>query len=283
MPNIFNFISSLADDKSKSKQLSQLTKKLNWHKKSLSLYSPEGSEVGFVAAMDQFLEFISTYDDVSTYAAFEKAQNFAQYQTFFSPYFLRLAWEMEEKTYDLMMASRLEPGQKLKDIMGDTTKNVYCRISDTFKLIDFSNCHKFALLGCGKVPVSLFSLHDQTEIPSLVGIDNLPEAVGKANILVDKFSLNRISIIRDDASTLDMSAFDVIYWGQFAAPRKAIMENILATAGKNCTIILRDPFLTGTLGFESVMPYLDKGFKICAQSEEQPGRFMLKHYILRLK
>lgn len=60
------------------------------------------------------------------------------------------------------------------------------------------------------------------------------------------------------------------------------MHRILETARLDTTIILREPFAAGILLFERTRPLLDPRFMVVAESEAFPGRFMLKHVILRL-
>ncbi len=266
----------------RGRALAQLKKQVEYHRQQLSRFSPDGSEEGFASAMDGFLEFIHTYPHRDVYLDFERSPQFIQYQQFFLPYMLRLAWQMEDLTFADMISQDLDSEQKLGDIHAIHTKHSYARIEDAVNLADLSNCQSYVMLGCGKVPSSMFYVHDWTDIPRIVGVDNNEEAVIKATQICRKFGLDRISIEQADAGSFDLSSFDAIYWGQFCTPRKKVMENIIKTAKKNCKIILREPFHTGTLGTESILPSLDPRLEICGESEDLIGRFMLKHYILRL-
>ncbi len=239
------------------------------------------NETAFISAVHQFLTFIRTYKDKKTFADFERSSLFLSYQRFFQPVVLRFTWLMEEKTFAYMIGRTLAGEQKLGDILGPHTRGAYERVSDLLQLVDFSRCESYAMMGCGKVPASLFYLHDWTSIPSLTGIERDPQALTMASQLVNSFELERIKIVEGDAANFDYGAFDVINWDPFATPRLAIMEQLAATARPDAVIILRDPFLTGTLAMESMLGLLDSRFHICAESEAYPGRFMLKHYILK--
>ncbi|MGH9550309.1 MAG: hypothetical protein ACRD3W_13085, partial [Terriglobales bacterium] len=178
----------------------------------------------------------------------------------------------------------LKPGQKLGDILGTHSWDAYSRMADVLKLVDFSSCKSYIIAGCGKLPASLFYLHDFTNVPRLVGIDNDRAAFEGACEIVNHFGLqDRIEIRHADGADFDYSEFDVIYWGPFANPRLKVMESLLATAKKDSVIILRDPFHTGTLSNDRVLESLDARFEVCSVSSEHPGRFMLKHYILKLR
>lgn len=71
---------------------------------------------------------------------------------------------------------------------------------------------------------------------------------------------------------LDLSAF--------LAPRRKIMERIAQTAREGATIILRDPFFTGTLLFERVGDALPPRLKTVRVLPRTRGRFMLEYRIL---
>ena len=150
------------------------------------------------------------------------------------------------------------------------------------RMVDFSVCRSFVMTGCGKLPASLFFMFDKTSVPDLLGVDIDAQAVAMARELVAKWRLDRIRIEQRDAAQISYAPYDLVYWDPFATPRRNIMHRILETAHPDVTIILRDPFATGTLLMEPVLPYLDSRFVVTDESEGFPGRFRFKHYILRL-
>ncbi len=209
-----------------------------------------GDTQKFVEGMNDYLAFISTYNDGVAYDTFEIGPAFSEYHEFFLRATLELAWRMEEQAFAEIMEASLEPWQKMKDVVSTCVRGAYTRMEELPSLVDFSQFRSIVMLGCGKVPSGLFYLYDQTPIPAIVGIDNLPQASGRLNALLRKFNLDRVRVIEADAATLDYSYFDAIYFGPFAAPRKDVMKRIRATARPNATVILRDPILTGSLGLE---------------------------------
>jgi hypothetical protein len=237
---------------------------------------------GFTVAMEDFLGFISRYEDKDAYTAFETGGPIQEFRSFFAPCVLRFAWTMEGRTY-AELASKMRPGAKVGPHLGPSTWGSYARMEDAVKLVDLSTCRRLVVMGSGRAPCSLFYLHDWTDVPCLVGIDRDQESLAMSRQLVEGFGLDRVRIVEADAAELDYSEFEVIYWGPFAQPRRKIMERLLATAGPASVVILRDPFLTGTLLFEPIAASLDPRLVICVESVGYPGRFMLKHYVLRLK
>jgi hypothetical protein len=244
-----------------------------------------GDTQKFVEAMGDYLSFITSYNDEVAYDTFEIGPAFPEYHEFFLRATLELAWRMEEKAFDEIMEATLEPWQKMKDVVSTCVRGAYTRMEELPSLVDFSQFRSIVMLGCGKVPSGLFYLYDQTPIPAIVGIDNLPQAVDDSNALLRKFNLDRVRVIEADATTLDYSYFDAIYFGPFATPRKDVMKRIRATARPNATVILRDPVLTGSLGLEKVLPYMEPAFTLLRSGDatKYRGRFMLRHHILKVR
>jgi SAM-dependent methyltransferase len=100
----------------------------------------------------------------------------------------------------------------------------------TLKLVDFSTCRRFLVMGCGRVPATLFHLHDRTDIECLVGIDRDPQSLALARQLGDRFGLRRIRIVEADAGNMNYAGFDIICWAPFALLRRKIMARVAATA-----------------------------------------------------
>lgn len=256
---------------------------LDYHRQRLEKFSLDYCGPDLVEAAQGLLNFMHEFEDQEAYAEFERGPKFLDYHNCFAPRVLRFAWAMEDRTFQEMMALDLRPSQKLGDILGPHSWDAYSRMADVLKLVDFSACKKYVIAGCGKLPASLFYLHDWTDVPHLVGIDNDQEAVVCAKRIVEHFNLSRITIEQADAVDFDYGEFDVIYWGPFANPRSKVMQRLLSTAKPESIIILRDPFFTGTLANEGILSSLDPAFEICKESGEHPGRFMLKHYVLKLR
>jgi hypothetical protein len=237
----------------------------------------------FLATMEEFLRFIGTYEDKAAYAAFEATGPLLEFRSFFAPCVLRFTWVMESRTFTELASKMTSGGQKVGPQLDRSTWGSYARMEDAVKLVDFSTCRRLVVMGCGRAPCSLFYLHDWTEVECLVGIDRDRQSLELAQQLVDGFGLRRVRIVEADACELDYGEFDVIYWGPFAMPRRNVMEQVVATARSDSVVILRDPFFTGTLLFEPMAGSLNPRLTICADSAAFPGRFVLKHYVLRFK
>ena len=277
--------SAPAKSESLKKRVKWLLNSLEDLKQRIEPPLESGDTEKFVAAMSDYLAFTSTYDDEVAYDTFELGPAFPEYHKFFLRATLELAWRMEEQAFSELMAASLEPWQKMKDVISTCVRGAYTRMEELPSLVDFLQFRSIVMLGCGKVPSGLFYLYDQTPVPAIVGIDNLPEAVSDSNALLRKFNLDRVRVIEADATKLDYSYFDAIYFGPFAAPRMEVMKRIRATARANATIILRDPIHTGSLGLEKVLPFMEPAFSLIKSGDPQKyrGRFMLRHHVLKLR
>ncbi|HNB24648.1 MAG TPA: class I SAM-dependent methyltransferase [Candidatus Melainabacteria bacterium] len=242
-----------------------------------------GNTEEFVLVMQNYLAFIAAYTDTVAYDAFELGPAYPEYLKFFHRASLEFAWRMEEKAFSEIVEAELQPWQRMKEVVSECIAGSYARMEELPSLVDFSQIRSIVVLGCGKVPASLFYLQDQTNVPAIVGIDNLQEAVDCANALVSRFKLDRVRVLNADASKLDYSFFDAIYFGPFATPRIEVMKQIRSTARPNATIILREPQFTGTLAFERVLPYMQPAFNLLKAGDPKKylGRFMMRHYVLR--
>jgi hypothetical protein len=246
------------------------------------LVSTDGNEAEFASAMQEFLDFLRGYKDLARFVALTQTPYVEEFRADLAPLVLRFTWLQETRAHARIMARHNGSAPVMEGWVDASIRGQYARMEELLGLVDFSACRRYVLMGSGKVPASLFFLHDRTTVARLVGIDRDAGTVRAARELVAHCGLDRIHIEQADAAAFDYGPYDVIYWDPFANPRRKVMERLLATARPGAVIILRDPFLAGTLLFESVMPYLDPRFLVGADSEAYPGRYMLKHYILQL-
>ncbi len=265
------------------KRVKWLLSQLEQHRERIEPALNSGDNEAFVSAMKSFQAFTAAYSDIVAYDAFEIGPAFTEYHEFFLRATLQFAWRMEERAIEEVMEASLKKGDKLKSLVGECVRGAYTRMEELPTLVDFSQFRSIVVLGCGKFPSSLFYLQDETAIPAIVGVDNDRDAAQCANALIRKFNLDRVRVIEADAATLNYSYFDAIYFGPFASPRKDVMKRIRATVRGNATIILRDPVLTGSLGLEKVLPFMEPAFTLLRSGDpiNNRGRFMLRHYILK--
>lgn len=100
--------------------------------------------------------------------------------------------------------------------------------------------HRRALfIGSGPFPISAFWLHRYLGI-TVDGLDLSSDAVERSRALIAKLHLDgAINIIHEDSPHYDVSAYDVIIIALLAKPKKAILDNIYASAKPDCEVICR--------------------------------------------
>jgi hypothetical protein len=235
----------------------------------------------FTVAMNEFLEFIRTVDDREAYAELEAGGQVDRYRAFLGPLVLRFIWAMERVGHAQAVARSRWPGGSTP-LVEAPAWGAYTHMGQSLEGIALGACRQFAMVGCGPLPDSLLYMEEHTDIESLVGIERDPKALGMARELVAAFGLERIRIVEGEGERIDYGEFDLICPSVFVTPRLATLERIAATAREGVRVILREPFYTGTLLFEPVLDVLPPPLEVIADSRSEPGRLMLKRYVLGL-
>jgi hypothetical protein len=69
-------------------------------------------------------------------------------------------------------------------------------MAEVLGLADFAACRRFIMTGCGRVPASLFHLHDWTDVGCPVGVERAPglRPVGGASGYPGRFMLRHLAL-----------------------------------------------------------------------------------------
>lgn len=232
-----------------------------------------------VGATEALLEFVRTYDDREAFDALREEGGLASYRDAFGPAVLAFTVERELEARAQLVAHAAA---------GETERPAEHRwgaapgMRVALKLFDPNSCRRLAMVGCGPFPDSLLCLHDETVVPELVGFDRDPASAAAAAELVRTLGLGRISIERADARELDYSGFDAVCCSVFAEPRAAILARAAQTADAGTVVLVREPFFTGRLLFESVLDESPDGLEPLAHASGR-GPFMLGYHALRVR
>ena len=172
-----------------------------------------------------------------------------------------------------IVADEIAETQRLLEHVGDIAvsfKNVasaaglphYDRVADLFNHVDFSNCHRFVSVGCGRLPSTNFQIHDNTEVPEIIGIDILPEAIDVASKLATKLGFPRIRMELEDGRRYDYGQAQIVFVANIVAPKSDVLCQIADTATEDVQIILREPFSLGRLWAESGERVIDPRLEV---------------------
>lgn len=230
--------------------------------------------------MAGFLGFIRTYQDAEAYAALERTGEVAELRRFFGPRVTSFTASIERRKREEVLA---HPRQ-LETLLATNPWGAYAGLVQAVPSLGLTSSRRLAMIGCGPLPDSLVCLHRHTEVERLIGFDRDPGSSVLAQELIDGLGLDRIRITSGDGEELDYRDFDVVCPTVFAVPRRAVVERIARTARPGATVIVRDPFFTGTLLFERVLDALPAQLERCAEAPSRAGRFMLgRRHVLKVR
>jgi len=266
-----------------TERVAWLQSRLDAFRKKLSVDTPSRDDPEFTNAMGEFLDFIRIYEDTKAFDVLAATGNLAEYRSVFGPAVLRFIESIESRLFSELMSKQSPRADKMSTLLGENRWGAYNGMQETFRLFDHSSCRRFLLIGCGPVPDSLFYLHDNTEVESIVGVDKNAEAVRMANLLVAKYKLGkRIRIEENDACEIDCRDYDIICCSAFITPRRKSLARIVSTAKPGSMVIVRDPAFMGTLLFERMLEAIPPQLELLAESPTARGKFMLKYHIFRV-
>jgi hypothetical protein len=164
-----------------------------------------------------------------------------------------------------LLQLNLEAPVSFTDVASENSLRLYSRIDEVFDHVDFSNRSRVVIVGCGRRPFTIFRIHDRTDIPDIVGLDILREAIATARKLADRLGYARASFEHHDGCSYDYGEAEIVYVANMASPKAAIVSRIAETAPDDVQLIVREPFSLGRLMAESVERALDPRLEIVAR------------------
>jgi len=165
------------------------------------------------------------------------------------------------------------------DVAGEAALTAYHRVRDMFDRVDFRSCRRFVMVGCGQLPVTVFHVHDRTDVPELVALDILSEAIGTVEELVERMGLTRVTAELRDGVSHDFSRAQVVYVANMVSPKRAILSRIADTAPGDVQIIVREPYALGRLWAEAGELDLDPRLEITGRGGG--SRYLSRDVFLR--
>jgi hypothetical protein len=146
---------------------------------------------------------------------------------------------------------------------------VYNRAGDMFGHLDFRNCRRVVLVGCGWVPVTLFYFSDNTDVSELVGLDVNPDAIAAANELARHLGYGRVTAELQNGASYNYGETPIVYVVGMTSPKAAVLSRIADTAPDNVQVIVGEPYSLGLLWGEALGPTLDPRFEVIARGPER--------------
>ena len=154
--------------------------------------------------------------------------------------------------------------------MAPTSFVDYNRSDDMFEKLNFRDCRLLAMVGCGRIPFTIFNVHDKTKIPEIIGLDILPEAINTASRLVSRLGYGRVRFELRDGRSYDYGQTQIVYVAAIVSPKSAVMSRIADTAPDDVQIVVREPFSLARLWLESIEHSLDPRLEITSMGPKSP-------------
>ena len=147
-----------------------------------------------------------------------------------------------------------------------SSKDAYRCLDEVFDHVDFRNCRRAVMVGCGGRPFTMFRIHDQTAVPEIVGLDIVPEAVDTANKLAAELGYGRMHAELCDGCDYDYSNAQMVYVASMVSPKAAVVARIADTASDDVQIVLWEPYSLGRLWAESAERTLDPRLEVTGRT-----------------
>jgi hypothetical protein len=163
----------------------------------------------------------------------------------------------------------------------DFMRNAYARVDGMFEHVDFANCRRFVMVGCGPLPVTILHVVRRTRVPEAIGLDVDDEALALAGRLMSQLGIRRVRIIARNGLAYDFKDADVVYVANMVVSKTGVLERIADTARAGSQVIVRDPVAMGHLLAESSEGTLDSRFAVIAEGAADP-QFLSRDRYLRL-
>jgi hypothetical protein len=155
------------------------------------------------------------------------------------------------------------------EVASPRTMVTYNRVSEMFAAVDFSKCQRLVMVGCGRVPAAIFHVHDRTDIPDIVGLDILREAVSGARSLLTQLGYARATAVVCDGASYDYAGAQIVVIANMVSPKAEVVSRVADTGPAEVRVVVRDPLSLGRLWSDSVERALDPRFEIIGKGEGQ--------------
>lgn len=149
-----------------------------------------------------------------------------------------------------LSAQRFEKPVLFKDVASAYGIEVYRHLGTMVDFVDFRDCRRVVMVGCGRVPYTSFRIHDHADV-EIIGLDTDPDAVKAANALADQLGYTRFRAEVGDGRSYDYSHAQAVFATAFVAGKAAMLSRIADTAPENIQIAAREPYSLGRLWAES--------------------------------
>jgi hypothetical protein len=156
------------------------------------------------------------------------------------------------------------------DVASSVVLRTYHRVREMFERIDFRACGRFVMVGCGRVPVTMFHVHDRTEVTDIIGLDIVPDAVATAREIAARFGYSRVRVELCEGQAYDYRDAQIVFITNMISSKAAVLSRIAETAPPEVRIIVREPYSLRRLWSESGERSLDPRLEVIGRGTAHP-------------
>lgn len=147
----------------------------------------------------------------------------------------------------------------------------YNRSNHMFSDLDFSDCRRMVLVGCGWVPLILFRVQDEFPDCELIGLDIVPDAVETANTVARHLGYKNIRAELQNGHSYDYSEAQIVYVVSMVESKSAILSRIADTAPDTIQILVNEPKALARLWQDVIEASLDPRLEIFGRRSGEPN------------
>jgi hypothetical protein len=171
---------------------------------------------------------------------------------------LYYAYIVANETADVerLLAAPGGRGSLFKDLAGEQGRIAYDRVADLFDNLDFSGCRRFAMVGCGQLPVTALHVMERARVPHCDILDISPQAVASVNALKARFGWDALHPQLVDGKHFDFSGADIVFVANMVHDKADTVRRVLETTPAHVRLVIREPYSLGGLWAERAEPDL---------------------------
>jgi hypothetical protein len=228
----------------------------------------------FLELCEELWDFVVSYQDEETMDLFFRSEYYHYNKTFFN--LIELYHERtREATEALKILTGESPSSEDYFIASSFSplvyeQKAYSMLADVLTKVN-SGCNKLVFVGSGPLPTTIFYIHDNTDIPNIVGLDNNQESVYIAGEIVQSQNLKRINLVFHDGVDYDYSDTDIVLIANMVSGKDRVIDRIAQTGKKDVVVISREPVRLSTLFYERIKQGFDSRFMTIGVMEPDPG------------
>jgi len=165
----------------------------------------------FLALHEEFIRWLANLEE-SSVEELEQQDYLAKHQEFFTACQRRYLAVKERQEVNSLPGKSKTVNRSVGDrLMSGFGRNTYERVQDLCQMVDFSDCQRCVMVGCGALPATLFYLYDRYPKLEYIGIDIDSVAISTAKETLCLLGIEKICLVEADGSEFDYVEAGLVY------------------------------------------------------------------------